>query len=189
MLAPGARGGGGTTLRRLGDVEPVRRAVVEDAEAICRVQRATWEAAYAGLLAPSVIGSLPEWSGPQRWAAHIASSHVYVAVAGGEVAGFSSSGPSRDPDAPDGTGEVYALYVEPAAQRRGLGAALLSAAVGALGAPRVTLWVLSANAAARAFYASQGWRWDGTQRTIDIRGGLVDEVRYERPATLSSVAR
>lgn len=55
----------------------------------------------------------------------------------------------------DGTW-VHALYVAPARRGQGLGGALLAEAKGDAGA--LDLWVLERNAAARAFYAAQGFR-------------------------------
>lgn len=59
------------------------------------------------------------------------------------------------------TGVIVNLYVRPAARNRGIGSALLSAAESTLseqGVDTVTLEVLSANEAARRFYARHGYR-------------------------------
>ena len=159
----------------------IRRATTADAPDIARVQCETWRAAYAGILPASVLDTMSVAAGAARWAGHIASEDIAVWVAG-DVDGFASAGPSRDDDRA-GTTELYALYVHPRAQRRGLGAALLGAAVehGA-----TTLWVLTDNASGRAFYEACGWSEDGTQRTIDLFGAPADEVRY---ATFGPFAR
>lgn len=159
----------------------IRRATTSDAAAIARVHADTWRAAYAGILPDAVLDSLSVSAGASRWEGHIANGDVAVWVAGG-VDGFASAGPSRDEDLA-GTTELYALYVHPRAQRRGLGTALLGAAVehGA-----TSLWVLAANAPGRAFYEASGWRQDGTKRTIDLFGAQADEVRY---ATFGPFAR
>ena len=110
-----------------------------------------------------------------------------VAVTGDQVLGFCSVGPARDRDAPAGTGELWALYVDPDHWRGGVGWALDDAAVvtlGATGATRATLWVLTANARARSFYEARGWVADGATR-VDRREGPVPvdlaETRYARP--------
>ncbi len=51
---------------------------------------------------------------------------------------------------------IHALYVHPAWQRQGLGRVLLDDAK--RDSTRLELWVLSANVAARRFYAAQGFR-------------------------------
>jgi ribosomal protein S18 acetylase RimI-like enzyme len=43
----------------------------------------------------------------------------------------------------------------------------------------VTLWVLTANAAARGFYEQAGWRATGESNLLDFDGTPVEELRYE----------
>lgn len=86
-------------------------------------------------------------------------------------------------DAADDTGEVYELYVDPSAQGRGGGTALLAAAedwlLGA-GFGRAELSVLAPNARARAFYASRGWEPTGRVIAVDLGTVAFDEVRMAR---------
>ncbi len=102
-----------------------------------------------------------------------------VAEQDGEIAGFCSiTAPSRDDDGGDRTCEVAAIYVEPAHWRRGVGSALLIAALQEVRAARweeVTLWVFAENEAARAFYGRFGFEPDGAQ-TRHERSGQT-EVR------------
>ena len=66
-------------------------------------------------------------------------------------------------------GDVGSLYVAPAAQGRGVGRRLLTAAEDALrteGAERAQLWVFAENAPSRHFYAAQGWEPDGRATTL-----------------------
>ena len=42
------------------------------------------------------------------------------------------------------------------------------------------LRVLPANARARRFYEIAGWVADGTERTMEVLGVVVPEVRYRR---------
>jgi ribosomal protein S18 acetylase RimI-like enzyme len=174
----------------------IRRATAEDAPGIARVQVETWRTAYAGLIDAAFLDALSVPAGASRWESHIAdpAAAVYVALDGAEVAGFASTGPARDADAP-AAGEVYAIYVHPSAQRRGLGGALLGTALGDLaagGRAEALLWVLTGNAPARAFYAARGGTPDGTARAIDVGGAMVDEVRYRfvlTPASLRAFGR
>jgi GNAT superfamily N-acetyltransferase len=82
-------------------------------------------------------------------------------------------------------GEVHAIHVAVEERGRGVGRALLGAAVAALrerGARRAILWVVEDNATARRFYEGQGWSWDGTRVARPLGGFLgfptVVEVRY-----------
>ena len=90
-------------------------------------------------------------------------------------------GPSSDQDAAQGTGEVYAIFLEPDVVGTGVGRALFAQGVGdlrSLGFARATLWVLENNAPTRRFYEIAGWRTDGTEKTEDWNGFPLREVRY-----------
>lgn len=161
----------------------IRPATVADAPDIARVQVETWRLAYDALLPADYLALLSVAAGTVRWEEHLAGADRRTFVAGEPVRGFAAAGPPRDPDLPDRTGEVYAVYVHPARQRQGLGRALVDAAVDWLagcGYAAAALWVLTGNAAGRAFYEHGGWQQDGSERTIDIGGALADEVRYRR---------
>lgn len=116
---------------------------------------------------------------PSRDDAHVTT----VAEIGGAVVGFCSvAAPSRDADAPEGTAEIPAIYVEPGLHRSGVGTALLDAALVALeaaGWQRVTLWVVAANAPARAFYARFGFRPDGASQAVEALGASLDRLVRE----------
>ncbi len=111
------------------------------------------------------------------------NGNTFVAEdATGRVAGFVMAGPARDDDAV-GLGEVQAIYLDPGARGRGLGRALMDAAIEALvgaGFSTVVLWVLTANIAARRFYERAGFRLDGAARDLDFDGTPVEEIRYRR---------
>lgn len=96
---------------------------------------------------------------------------VRVALREGAVVGFLA----RE------AGEVHALYVAQAAQRSGVGAALLGAAQAEVDALR--LWTFQANADAQAFYAAFGFR--EVRRSDGSRNdeGLPDiELVWDREA-------
>jgi GNAT superfamily N-acetyltransferase len=158
--------------------------VVADAAGIARVQLAGWEWAYRGIMTDEVLDALDPDDRRARWHDILAddgNTVVAVPVGDGVIAGFASIGPCRDRDRM-GAGEVYALYVDPARAGRGIGAALLGAAVETLrrdGYERLVLWVLAANRRARRFYQAQGWQPDGCQKPSPWG---PPEVRYELAA-------
>ena len=81
-----------------------------------------------------------------------------VAELEGVIAGFYSLGAASEPE---NVNYLWHLYVDPLAQRRGVGRALNAAALAeikARGAVKAWLDVLRPNAKARAFYAALGWR-------------------------------
>jgi GNAT superfamily N-acetyltransferase len=89
-------------------------------------------------------------------------------------------GRSRD-DGMVGSGEVWALYVDPPFWGAGIGRALVAAGRDRLskaGHERAFLWVLATNVGARRFYEQIGWSADGRERTEVIGGSPVREFRY-----------
>lgn len=163
----------------------VREAAVGDVARIAEIHVASWRAAYAGILPADRLASLDvdeirrwrEW----RLADRLAPRSVTLVVEeGGRPVGFADLGPARDDDAPK-AGEVYAIYLDPAAWGRGLGAALLRSseqALTSLGFESAVLWVVEANARARAFYEAMGWLPDGRRAFAAVYDLQVMEVRY-----------
>jgi ribosomal protein S18 acetylase RimI-like enzyme len=164
----------------------IRAAKPEDARPIAEVHVASWRDAYRGLLPDDYLEKLSvDERAAQRlvWFADpVPGSGVLVAEDdAGRVVGFAPFGPSRDDDAPDGTGEVPAIYVDPGAVGRGIGRELFaetSAALREAGFTRATLWVLEANALARRFYEKAGWTWDGAISTHMFDCANEPVVRY-----------
>jgi GNAT superfamily N-acetyltransferase len=141
--------------------------------------------AYRGLIDDGVLDSLrPE----QRvdWyhvdPAAPADPRTIVALAGDQIIGFSSLGPTRDADAP-GAGEIYALYVEPERWGAGVGRRLLEESrrrLAGVGFDEGVLWVLFGNETAERFYRADGWHRDGAARMEDPYGPRVEVRRFRR---------
>lgn len=173
----------------------MRGAVVADALALATVQSAAWREAYADLFPPDFLAAHTDTG--QRaieWGARLAQAtrpqRTFVAVLGGTVAGFVSVGVWRGELIPDAVmGEVYALYVDPARWRRGVGTTLIGRAEEALredGLSRVRLWVVHGNTRALRFYRHHGWYEDGRWRPVKATGRyeqlLVRDGRPESPS-------
>ena len=162
----------------------VRTAGPDDAPRIAEVNVRSWKAAYAGIVPDAILDGMDIDRYRETWLRRIADlgqRSLFVAVLDGRIEGYVLSGPARDHDLPDLAGEVYAIYVDPPAQRRGLGRVLLDAGEGELrgaGFEPLVLWVLTANAQGRGFYQACGWRPDGETRQIDFDGTPVAELRY-----------
>jgi L-amino acid N-acyltransferase YncA len=163
----------------------VRRAVPADAEAIGRVHIDAWRWAYDGLFDPSLLARRTAEDTTAMWQRVIAKgvSVVLVAERDGAVVGFAGCGASRDDDAA-GAGELYVIYIDPAAYRSGVGSALMSRVLEELvgaGYREAVVWVLESNRRGRSFYERWGWRPDGA--TKDEPNGdappLLD-LRYRR---------
>jgi ribosomal protein S18 acetylase RimI-like enzyme len=159
----------------------IRPAKLEDAPAIARVHVASWQSTYQGMLPDEFLASLSEIGYAERWKRVIAegSSKVYVAEDGGEVVGFASGGRERAGET-GYLGELYAIYVIDAAQRRGFGRELVRASVAGLrelGLDDMIIWVLRDNQPARSFYERLGGVYVRAQ-PITIGPATLEEVSY-----------
>jgi GNAT superfamily N-acetyltransferase len=162
----------------------VRLGTPADAEAIAVVHVDSWRAAYRGIVPDAILDGLSlerraaGWRGTMDRAG---DERVWVVERGGRVIGFAATGPARDDDVAAGTGEVAAIYLDPAAWSTGVGRQVFAAAVDDLRRRRfgrLVLWVLTANSRARRFYEAAGWQPDGTSRMLDFDGTPIEEIRY-----------
>ena len=161
----------------------VRPSRAEDGEALARLHERAWRISYAGLADATWVTSRPLAERAAEWARYAAGEGfpMWTAEDDGAPVGAIAAGPSRDDDAPPGTGEVVALYVDPDKQREGIGAALLARAVEELrrqGFTRATLWTLRDSAQSTGFYAANGWRRDGAEKPGERFSAV--EARYVR---------
>lgn len=163
----------------------IRWAVPADALALSEIHVRAWQAGYRGLLPDSLLDNLSAAERLPRWRERLTAEaeRVLVAELDGQVAGWLVIGPQRDSDLdPQRIGEIYAIYVDPSAWRRGCGQALLTRALAELraqGLAEATLWVLRSNERARRFYEAQGFQADGASKVEHNRDGIAfDEVRY-----------
>lgn len=168
----------------------VRPARVEDAAKIAAVHVASWQDGYRGLVPQDYLDRLDAAVWTARRAHRLEQIDwsrggcFVITDDNGELAGFTHAGPTRDNDS--GTvavGEVYAIYLAPGAWGKGLGRALMAAALAHLakcGYGEATLWVLDSNTRARRFYAAAGFQPDGAVKVDSSRGFPLAEVRYRR---------
>ncbi|MGO9180306.1 MAG: N-acetyltransferase family protein [Candidatus Limnocylindrales bacterium] len=165
----------------------IQPPTLDDAHAAAALHYQSWVATYTPLLSPDQAARLTHEERAGHWERLLRERPpdrgALVAKRDGALVGLVEweMGPEGDPT----VGEVHAIHVAAEERGRGVGWALLQASVAALresGVCRAILWVLEANANARAFYERQGWVWDGT-RVEHPLGGFEDfpcvvEVRY-----------
>ena len=102
-----------------------------------------------------------------------------MAGAKGTVLGLAAVEPT---DTAIAGSQLKVLYVDPLAQRRGLGRGLAGAAIDharTTGAEHLSLWVAEQNGPARSFYEATGWEADGEHQRFELEPGVaMDEVHY-----------
>ncbi len=163
----------------------LRRATVEDADAIGRIHAEGSAAAYQHIFPPEVFAARTADARAADFREGIEEDdpdeRFWVAERDGEVVGFALTLPGKDPDI-EGGGELKLFYVEPTLRGGGIGLPLFELAVGDLRRRRFSpyLYTLKENAAARAWYERRGWVCDGTEAPWSSRGEYPEivEVRY-----------
>ena len=160
----------------------IRRASLDDAPGVARVHVESWAVAYRGIMPDDVIARTDLAYRTRFWAERIANREwpVFVVEEGGELVAFCQMVPSPDADDdPKTVGHITSIHALPHLRGRGHGRALLAHAFAEFkerGFTAVTLWVLTENTSARAFYEKVGFRNDGG--TKQYPGTQVPEARY-----------
>jgi len=161
----------------------LRRAGIDDAEGVARIQHASWQQAYLGMLPHEILIGMDQSQGTAFWQRVLGQREhhdsVIVAELDDEPLGFVSFGPIRQ-RIPGYSSEFYALYVLPEAQGCGIGTALMAQAARALIRQRwigATVWVLEDNHPGRRFYERLGGLPLGSPKTLRYRGQNYDAVR------------
>lgn len=162
-------------------IEPATPA---DARRVAEVHVQAWQAAYVGIVPDAHLASLSVDKRETMWREAIEKqvSELLVARVDDEVVGWVSFDASRDKDAVSGSGEVWALYVDPARWAGGIGRALLQRAQQRLserGFKTISLWVLASNDRAKRFYEAAGFTLaPGSAQVFELGGRQVQELRY-----------
>jgi len=100
----------------------------------------------------------------------------------GALLGITVCGENRDPDAGAEVGEVRMMFAVAGRWGRGVGSALMDAALADLrerGYSEATVWSFADNDRANRFYERHGFTRDGAERTEEA-WAHVPEVRYRR---------
>ena len=162
----------------------VRQAVLEDTDSIALVQVESWRKTYAGILPAAYLESLNIEKHAMIWRQGIREGRMFVYVAEDSwgIFGFISGGANRTPiegyDA-----ELYAIYLMPARQRRGVGQELaltLREALLMQNFSSMVVWVLERNLPAVAFYRRIGGL-QIAQREIEIEETVLSELAFGWP--------
>ena len=160
----------------------IRLATLDDAPGIAHVHVESWRTTYAGIVPDEYLAALKEADRATTWREQLSNSlEVSVADLDGEVIGFITGGPIREPihsyDA-----ELYAIYLLQSAQGQRIGPALLHELATSLlnkGFRSMAVWVLEQNPA-KHFYIHTGAELLAS-KDIEIGGATLTEVAYGWP--------
>ena len=162
----------------------IRKAKLEDAKAIAQVHVDVWKTTYSGILPSAYIEKQTYAKRCDRWkkmleASKVKTDHLtYVAEFQGEIIGFVDGGKARSAN-PLYKGEIYALYILEAYQRKGLGRNLtrtIARQLSQSGLDSILVWVLADNPACQ-FYQSLGGR-EVKHKLVNFNGSKLQEIAY-----------
>lgn len=167
----------------------IRSATPADAPHIARIHVETWRSAYHDIIPAAFLENLSVEKRTVGWEKNLRENRdsVLIAEINGQVVGWISFGPCRDEGTDEAHhAEIYAIYLDPARQRKGIGRALMREAERSLvsrlpGATRISLWVLACNECTRRFYERIGYSAGPREKTELIGGEPFTELRYEKP--------
>lgn len=170
----------------------VRPATPDDVAEIARIQRVTWQVAYADLLGEQTFEQLESPEVELGWSTAIEhpDTALHIAYEGQTLVGFCVAGPAPEqecaaadgslPDDASSVGLIGTLLVEPRWGRRGHGGRLLAAAAASLreqAMSRGLTWVEQSDSASLGFFRKAGWNPDNTVRTLDTGERTLRELR------------
>lgn len=160
----------------------IRPGRAEDIDALVRIFRACWLESYRDLLSEDVRNAMNVEKARDLWLPALSSKtdrETLVACMGENPIGMARIG--CDPDFPI-RGHLFSLYVEPKHAGKGVGSALLTAALSKLaerGFKEISLWVFKANLGACGLYKKMGFKPTNRERTDARWQSLEIEMLHE----------
>lgn len=161
----------------------IEAATLADCRAVAQLHVDAWRVAYRDLVSAEYLDGLSVERREAMWRDTVTHGPARLLVAKhlSSLLGWVSYGPCRDADATLADGEIWALYVAPAAWSRGVGRALLQEALKRMadaGCVKASLWVMSGNARAIRFYRSAGFRDEaGSEKEFMLGAQMLKEIR------------
>ena len=166
----------------------ITQATEDDIPEIAHIHIEGWRGAYGGIVDSAYLDSLDVKERQKQWEEWFdeQNSPVLMGYIDDNPAGFVNFGklrtppPGMSPIRPLYSGEIYAIYLLPEFYRKGLGTALLKAAVRGLEEMRhksMCLWVLEKNKRAGLFYKHLGGERCG-KKMITVGPSEAREICY-----------
>ena len=104
----------------------IRKAVPGDETGVAKVQVDSWQTTYKNIIPDEYLNKMTYESREQKWKDIISNQAVFIAETNdGDIIGFSNGGKERSGKYINYNGELYAIYILEAYQRKGLGKLLL----------------------------------------------------------------
>ena len=162
----------------------IRKAKLKDANAIAQIHVDAWNTTYSEILPSAYIEKQTYVKRCDRWEKTLAASKVktdrfiYVAEFEREIIGFVDGGVVRNTNHLY-KGEIYALYILQAYQRKGLGRNLtrtIARQLSQSGLDSILVWVLADNPACK-FYQSLGGQ-EVERKLVNFNGSKLQEIAY-----------
>ena len=143
---------------------PIRKATLDDIPGIARVHVDTSQATYKSIIPDKSLANQSYAKRQSNWARifnQVSDNNSFIYVAENkskQIIGFIHGGLERENNL-EYRGEVYALYVLPNYQKKGVGRNLWQTAIEKLnrmGINSLLVWVLAENSACRFYEALKG---------------------------------
>lgn len=161
----------------------IRPAVLEDAPKCADIHMRSWVFAYSQYIPMEII----EQHNTRRrvmWEKMLKNNidTHFVAVYQGKIIGITSINPPRDQDLPDTVYELTGLYFDPDYIGKGFGKKTMDWVkneISTRGYDTISLWVLTQNARAKAFYEKSGFKPDESTKPSGLGDTLEERYIYE----------
>ena len=158
-----------------------REATLADCMAVARVHVRSWRESFAGIVPQAFLDKMSIERRAQAFEQGLSAPfyRMYVAeVPECGIVGFADFGEARE-DIDGYEGELYAIYLLPGFQRKGIGERLFGLGVEFLkGSGKDSMYLLAlAVSPYRSFYEKLGGQIVG-RKQVEIEGRLYDELVY-----------
>ncbi|MGJ7034924.1 GNAT family N-acetyltransferase [Anoxybacillus eryuanensis] len=132
----------------------IRKMKQEDIKQVQYIAKITWNATYEGIIPSGVQENFLKLAySDEQMKQRLQHSTFFVAEVGDNIAGFSNFSSIRE----DGEVELWAIYVHPEQQGRGIGSALLQKGIQIDGVNKIYVNVEKDNQIGKTFYEAKGF--------------------------------
>lgn len=161
----------------------IRRAVVEDAGRIAEIHVFGWRSAYRGIVSDSYLFGKTSVGKRIESLSRTLSENIeetYVFEEESIVKAFMTIGASRNQDKKNAF-ELWSIYVDPLLTGKGIGTQMIHYCEDCAknrAYQENILWVFKDNIKTRKLYENLGYRFDGSELTIEYFN--TREIRYSK---------